>query len=280
MREVKISLQGYNMHTRRIFFLLLFQLIPLGVIAQNLNDELIAAARKSNVDAVKALLAKGADVNAKTEYGATPLFFACDRGNAEIVKILLEHGADANVKDRFYNSTPITWALQRDHAEVVKLLIGKTPMTREALMTMAVGQGEVKVSKMLLETGTFKPDALTTYLAMAEKNGKTEIVDALKKAGAAPKTKTEFKVDTETLKNYEGAYKNDQIELTFKVKDGKLTGGPAGQELTLIPVEKHTFEVEGAPGITAEFKIETDKVTGLLIKQPGGQTMVKKVEVK
>ena len=82
--------------------------------AQNLNDDLLAAARKSDVEAVKGLLAKGADPNAKSPYGATPLFFACDRGNLEIVKILIERGADVNVKDTFYNSTAVTWAVSKN----------------------------------------------------------------------------------------------------------------------------------------------------------------------
>ena len=94
----------------RLFLLLQFLFVPLGICAQNLNEELITAARKSNVEAVKTLLAKGADVNAKTEYGATPLFFACDRGNAEVVKLLLDAGADPNVHDTFYKATPTIWA--------------------------------------------------------------------------------------------------------------------------------------------------------------------------
>jgi hypothetical protein len=53
--------------------------------------------------------------------------------------------------------------------------------------------------------------------------------------------KVEYKVDAETLKIYEGVYKNEEVEVTFKIKEGKLVGGPAGEELALIPVDKHTF---------------------------------------
>jgi ankyrin repeat protein len=265
---------------RRILFLFVLQLIPLSIQAQNLNDELIVAARKSNVEAVKTLLGKGADVNTKTEYGATPLFFACDRGNVEIVKILLEHGADANIRDKFYNSTPILWAVMRDHAEVVRLLVEKNPQSKEIVMNMAVNQGQVKVVRALLESGGFKPESLSIYLAIAEKFGKTEIVELLKNAGAKPRPKVDYKVDPETLKIYEGVYKNEQLEFTFKVKDGKLAGGPAGQEYNLIPVDKHTFEIDGAPGVTGVFNVESEKVVGLTIKQAGGQTLLKKVEVK
>src|SRR5262245_16598295 len=139
------------MQTQRILLLLILSSIPAGLRAQTLNEDLIQAARKSNVEAVKTLLEKGADANAKTEHGATPIFFACDRGNTEIVKLLLEHGADVTISDTFYKSTPIVWAVMRDRAEVVKLMIEKHPQNKPMVMGMAIGQGRVAIAKMLLE---------------------------------------------------------------------------------------------------------------------------------
>jgi Ankyrin repeats (3 copies) len=260
--------------------LLFVLLVPPGLKAQNLNEDLIVAARKSDLAAVKSLLAKGADVNTKTEYGATPLFYACDRGNAEIVKILIEHGADVNITDKFYKATPIIWAVQRDHADVVKLLVEKAPQSKEMAMNIAVNQGQVKVARALLEMGGFKPESLTTYLTIAETRKHTEIIEALKTAGAKPKPKTDYKVDAETLKTYEGVYKNERFEFFFKTKDGKLVGGLFGQELSLIPVEKHTFEPDGAPGVIVIFNLEGDKVVSLTVKQSGSQTVLKKEGMK
>ncbi len=94
------------MPTKRLLLLCFILLFPAAVLAQDVNEALLVAARKSDVAAVKELLAKGADVNAKTQYGATPLSYACDRGNFEIVKLLLERGANVNVKDTFYKATP------------------------------------------------------------------------------------------------------------------------------------------------------------------------------
>jgi Ankyrin repeats (many copies) len=268
------------MQIRRILILLLFQLGPLGIHAQTINDELILAARKSNVEAVKTLLAKGADVNAKTEYGATPLFFACDRGNVEVVQLLLDAGAEINIMDKFYNSPPVSWAVIKDHGAIVKLLLEKGARTKESVMFSAVNQGRKNVVKSVLELGGFTPENLSAYLTAAEKNGHQEIVDMLKNAGAKPKPKVEYKVDAELLKIYEGVYKNDTAEFTFKIKEGKLVGGPAGQELTLVPVDKHTFEVDGAAGFSCVFNLEADKVVGLTIKGPNGLTETKKVAAK
>ena len=70
--------------------------------AQEANEEFFAAARRGDVAAVKALLDKGVDVNAKTHYGATALSYACDKGHTEVVRLLLDRGADPNSKDTFY----------------------------------------------------------------------------------------------------------------------------------------------------------------------------------
>jgi ankyrin repeat protein len=53
------------------------------------------AARSGQVDAVRALLERGADVNAtETERGTTALMQAADQGHAEVLAALIEKGAD------------------------------------------------------------------------------------------------------------------------------------------------------------------------------------------
>src|ERR671912_406453 len=92
---------------------------------QALNEQLYEAARKGDAAEVKALLDKGADVNAKFRYGATALFKAAERGHTEVVRLLLERGADVKVKDTFYGATAMTWALDKGHTGVVRALLAK-----------------------------------------------------------------------------------------------------------------------------------------------------------
>src|SRR5262245_18445811 len=89
---------GDNPMRVKFWYLLLpflVSLVPVIGFAQNvsLNDDLIAAAKKGDVEAVKSLIAKGANVNTRTNYGATALHFAADRGHLEVIKVLVEAGA-------------------------------------------------------------------------------------------------------------------------------------------------------------------------------------------
>src|SRR5215216_5570810 len=95
---------------RRIALPVLALLLGVAAIAQNTNEEFFAAARRGDIAAVKAFLDKGTDVNAKTQYGATALSYACDKGHVELVKLLIERGADVNVEDTFYGEVPMGWA--------------------------------------------------------------------------------------------------------------------------------------------------------------------------
>ncbi len=51
------------------------------------------ASLRGNVDVVKLLLAKGADINAKTKGGQTALMAASSGGHQEVVNLLKAHGA-------------------------------------------------------------------------------------------------------------------------------------------------------------------------------------------
>ncbi|HWN99702.1 MAG TPA: ankyrin repeat domain-containing protein [Blastocatellia bacterium] len=265
------------MLTRRIVLLTMVLICPLLVGAQDLNEEYFAAARKGDTAAVKALLDKGVDVNAKTRYGATALSYACDKGHVEVVKLLIERGADVNVKDTFYGEVPLGWALSHEHLQVIKLLLDKGATGIERALVTGVQSGNVELVKMVLDKGGLKPETLNNALLRAS-SAKKEIIDMLKKAGA---TAVEFSVDPETLKSYAGVYKHEQIgELTVEIKDGKLVGRIAGQgPFTTAAQNKNTFSILEVEA-TLTFNVEGDKVTGFTLKQSGATFVFKRVEPK
>jgi hypothetical protein len=272
------------MKSRRLIAPLLVLLFPLIAFAQDPKEEFFAAARKGDVEAMKTLLAKGVDVNSKTSYGATALSYACDRGHTAVVRLLIEKGADVNARDSFYNATPITWAAQRGFAEIVNLLLDKGAVgSKDQLLMMGVYGHHNELIKLMLDRGGILPETLSLALKEAEGNEWADVADILKKAGAKPAPKADFKVDEATLKTYEGVYKNDQVgELTFVVKDGKFTGRLTGQDwFTPAAIDKNTFNIaEAAGGATIKFNSEGEKVVSLTLKQGGATLEFKRVEQK
>ena len=82
------------------------------------------AAYHGQTAAVRLLVEKGADIEAKDEYhGATPLHWAVTVGNEEMVTLLLDLGADVSAADDEDEWTPLHRASDKGHAAIVGLLL-------------------------------------------------------------------------------------------------------------------------------------------------------------
>jgi ankyrin repeat protein len=79
------------------------------------------AATNSDVSAVKALLAAGADVNAKDMDGNTPLHMAAYTNRIEATKVLLEAGADVSIVSSG-GRTPMAMARKSRADEIAGLI--------------------------------------------------------------------------------------------------------------------------------------------------------------
>lgn len=109
-----------------ILLVLIAILIPFTTgIADDLNMDLVNAARNGDTAAVKSCLAKGADVNAKNLAGMTALGCAAKKGHLSAVEALLEAGADINTHYDPYGASALITAAYFNRPEVLKLLISK-----------------------------------------------------------------------------------------------------------------------------------------------------------
>jgi uncharacterized protein len=266
--------------TRITLAALLALALALTAVAQDpkqaLNEQLYEAARKGDAAEVKAVLDKGADVNAKFRYGATALFKAAERGHTEVVKLLIERGADVTVKDTFYGATALYWALDKGHTGVVRAILARSAEDAGDVLLTGARSGNAEMASAALEAGKVPAETLTAALVAAGTDEKkASIVEMLKKAGAQPPPA----LDEATLKSYVGKYRGDPgPEISFELKDGRLVGTGGGGPLTLFPLDQTTFRPAEFDGLTFTFKVEAGKVTGIDFKQGTNVRLLKRVD--
>ena len=105
------------------------------------------------------LISEGADVNAITLEGSTPLHFAAWNGRKEIAELLIDNGANLNVINNELAGTPfitaLDWAIQQGKTETADLLLkhgGKTSKELNALID-AAKNGDIEVVNQHLAAG-------------------------------------------------------------------------------------------------------------------------------
>lgn len=88
--------------------------------ARPTNDEFCHACRVESLDAVRALLARGADVNCADQRGDTPLHYAASSGRLDTAELLCSSGAVSR-KNKF-GELPMRVALRNFNEPMVRLL--------------------------------------------------------------------------------------------------------------------------------------------------------------
>jgi len=143
----------------------------------------------NNIDMVKLLVAKGADINA----GPWPaLDVSIWKGRKDIFDLLIQRGADVNAKDK-RGQTPLYWAVDHDDLYSLKSLIvhGAKVDTKfrggETALMSEASKGRIEAVKLLLEAGadiSAKDDRGRTVLHRAAELADADIVKLLLDKGA------------------------------------------------------------------------------------------------
>ena len=156
-----------------------------------------AAWNNTSPEVIRLLLKAGADVNAKDEYGNTPLHPAAAGSTPEVISVLLKAGADVNAKDDEWGSTPLhNAALQNENPEVMSVLLkagadvnakddewGNTP-----LYDAARANENPEVISVLLKAGAdvnAKAENGSTALDYARDNDGLKGTEVIKELGEA-----------------------------------------------------------------------------------------------
>jgi uncharacterized protein len=83
------------------------------------ENALMLASLNGDLDLVKLLITKGAEVN---KQGWTPLHYAAANGNDDVAKLLIGYSADVNAQSP-NGTTPLMMAARGDHMSTAKLLL-------------------------------------------------------------------------------------------------------------------------------------------------------------
>jgi len=129
----------------------------------------MTAARTGKVGPVKALLSRGAIVDAKERRGQTALMWAAAEGNSEVVDLLIKAGADIHAKLPDSGFTPFFFAARNGRMDVVRALLkagvdvneameprrpgGKTPSKGTSAFILAIENGYYELALTLLDAG-------------------------------------------------------------------------------------------------------------------------------
>jgi outer membrane protein assembly factor BamB len=214
---------------------------------QTANELLWEAARAGDTARITVALNQGADVNAKSRYDVTALIFAAGSGRLEAVKLLVARGADVNAQDTFYRARAADMALTNGHSDVViyllqngtdadDLVMGAVQLNQEALLKAAVAG---KVTRQGLQSamslaGTMKRESLAAVIKAA--------LDKLPAEASAPA----FTVDAAALPKYVGNYRDQagafaaSVTLQNDTLMLQVQGQPA---VKLVPTAENVFRV-------------------------------------
>ena len=146
------------------------------------GDDMCSAVRRGDIDALKGLLAKGADTNTgDSQFGVSPLSWAALLGKTDIAEFLIHNGAEVNGRNRD-GGTALHGAVFLGHADTAELLVRKgadvnatNDKGETSLYVMAANWETTEYIARLLE---IEVDAETV------KTGRTEIAGILRQNGA------------------------------------------------------------------------------------------------
>jgi ankyrin repeat protein len=162
---------------------------------------LMTAVDKGNIDTVRLLLEKGANVNAKeSKGGQTALMWAAAGKHPQITKLLVEHEADFRARSKG-DFTPLLFAAQQGDVESGLTLIGAGADVNDArkrdrltALMVAAASGHDAFSVLLLEKGAdpnMTDDRGYSALHHAALNqNSVELLKALLAHGADPNART------------------------------------------------------------------------------------------
>ncbi|PYS42270.1 MAG: hypothetical protein DMG14_04530, partial [Acidobacteria bacterium] len=140
---------------------------------------LYLACVNGNPAMIEKLLKAGADANAVSNEGETVLMTAARTGNVDAVKVLLARGADVNAKETWHGETALMWAVSQKHAAIARELIAHgADLNARSMVNKWERQNTAEPREKWLPLGGLTP------LEFAARQGCVACIPLLVEAGA------------------------------------------------------------------------------------------------
>ena len=194
-----LSLAACHGHTETVRYLVGLKDVDLRHSAVNGFTALHWACREGRqpLEVIQVLIDGGADMEAKTRGGRSPLLLSISCGNLDVAKVLVKAGAYVSVTDN-NGSTCLIRAAVYGHTETVRYLVGlpevdvhhKANDGSTALLSIARrigGQNHAVVVEVLIDAGAdieAKNNKGRSPLIESSCCGRLDVVEVLLKAGA------------------------------------------------------------------------------------------------
>ncbi len=151
------------------------------------------------------------------------LIDAVDVGNLETVKRLVDRGADIHAGD----NSALRWAAGQGHLDIVEFLVGKganIPAQDEHALRWAANNGHLEVVKYLVEQGADIHALENRSLRWAAEEGQIEVVQFLVERGCPIDIAKEY--GTDAVQDFCKAYElqkmlDNKLEKSAKIKVNK-----------------------------------------------------------
>ncbi|CAN6239953.1 unnamed protein product [Urochloa humidicola] len=146
----------------------------------------LRARRVAEAEPREGAAAEARAVHEEIRADVSPLFLAAGNGDVALVRALLAKGADVNGK--VFRGYPATAAAREGRAEVAELLVragASQPACEEAVVEAAL-QGQAALAAIFMRSDLVRPRVAVHALVSAAARGFVDVVDTLIKCGADP----------------------------------------------------------------------------------------------
>ncbi|HVS15669.1 MAG TPA: PQQ-binding-like beta-propeller repeat protein [Thermoanaerobaculia bacterium] len=234
------------------------------------GEPLRAAARTGDLATIQRLAAEGTPIDDPDRWGKTALAFAAAEGHLEAVRWLLAHGADPNTRESFFGTSVLDAALAEDRFEIAEALLRAGADQRGMAFSLAARRDRIELARAAVAGGTVtasEKERLRSQLGEPSGEWATLLEALVTVPDPPPPTYT-----AEQLARFAGEFEgwdNDAI-VSVGVRDGKLwirlpdEDGPAA----LDTVGEQSFQLAGEE-LSVAFFGRAGTVEGLSVRRPG-----------